>query len=148
GHIVANISSYFLEHRLLRGVLDSPEELLFVDEPAVAPRPRLRERLASPQWWLSWLKIWSWGGWFFPRGLRRALFPIYFKPFPGQTSERVLKKSATEGFDKPGRALFFHCHAIVKRDKTTYDRLTSFLNLYGFCRNITMAALIAAVVLV
>jgi hypothetical protein len=59
----------------------------------------------------------------------------------------VLKKSAKEGFDKPGRALFYHCHAIVKRDKTTFDRVTSFLNMYGFCRNVCMAGLVAALIL-
>lgn len=59
----------------------------------------------------------------------------------------MLKKSSEEGFAKPARALFLHCHASVKGDKTTYDRLTSFLNLYGFCRNVCMGALIAAPIL-
>jgi len=36
----------------------------------------------------------------------------------------------------------------VKKDKTAYDRMTSFLNLYGFCRNVCTGALIVIPILV
>jgi hypothetical protein len=145
GHIVANVSSYFIEHKFLRGVLRSPEELLFEDEPARTAPVKLtwRERLGSPHWWLSLVNPVAWWRWFFPVGLARVVFPIFHKPFPQETRQRVLKKSSEEGFTKAGRALYLHCFATVKGDKTTYDRLTSFLNLYGFCRNVCMGSLIA-----
>jgi hypothetical protein len=149
GHVVANLSSYFIEHKFLRGVLDCPEVLLFQDEPAPPPGPAAwGERLTSWRWWLSWLNPAAWWRWLFPHGLKRGLFPIYYKPLPQQTRARVLEKAVKEGFAAPGRALFYHCLATVKKDKTTYERLTSFLNLYGLCRNVCMAALIAAPVLV
>lgn len=113
GHLVANLSSYFLEHRFLRGVLKSPEETLFNETK---------------------------GGW-------ALLFPIFFKPFPAETQKRVLDRAVAAGIIRPGRGLFFHCHSIVKRDKSTADRLGNFLNTYGFCRNASMASLIAAAIL-
>lgn len=147
GHIIANISSYFVEHKMLRGVIGGPEELLFTDEPRTADRHSQKNRIKTIGWWLGWINPVAWWRWAFPVGWRRAIFPIYCKPLPMETRARVLKRSSKEGFSKPGRALFYHCHALVKRDKTAFDRMTSFLNLYGFCRNICMAALIAAVIL-
>lgn len=76
------------------------------------------------------------------------IFPGNFKPFPRTTQERILNRANEEGVEAPGRGFFFHCHAIVKRDRTTRERLNTFLNLYGFCRNASMALLIAALVLV
>ncbi|AMV19634.1 hypothetical protein [Planctomyces sp. SH-PL14] len=113
GHIVANLSSYFLEHKFLRGVLKSPEETLFIE---------------------------TVGGWSY-------LFPIFYKPFPVETQKKILDRAKAAGLDCPGRGLFFHCHTIVKRDKGTADRLSNFLNVYGFCRNACMASLIAAAML-
>ena len=113
GHLVANLSSYFLEHKFVRGVLKSPEETLFHETN---------------------------GGW-------ARLFPIFYKPFPPETQKRVLDRAKSAGIDKPGRGLFFHCHSIVKREKSTADRLGNFLNVYGFCRNVSMAALIASAML-
>ena len=114
GHIVANLSSYFLEHQFLRGVLRSPEETLFGAE-------------RRTPW--------------------RRLFPIFYKPFPEETQRRILEKAKAAGIEKPGRGLFFHCHALVKRDQATLERLNTFLNLYGFCRNVCAASLIAAAIL-
>ncbi|MBA4064836.1 MAG: hypothetical protein C0501_14205 [Isosphaera sp.] len=148
GHIVANISSFFIEHKLVRGVIGCPEDLLFTDEPKAPDRPPLKARLGMKDWWLSWFNPRAWYRWAFPVGWRRGVFPIYFKPLPKETRERVIKRSTKEGFDKPGRALFYHCHAIVKRDKTAFDRMTSFINVYGLCRNVCMAGLVAAVALV
>jgi len=115
GHIVANISSYFLEHRVVRDWLKSPEETLF-----------------EPQ-----QKTW-----------RSCFFPIFYRPFPAETQSRVLEVAMKNGFGKPSRGLFLHAHAIVKQDKVTMERLTSFLNLYGFCRNVCAALIISAIILV
>ncbi len=37
--------------------------------------------------------------------------------------------------------------AAVRSDALTYTRLSTFLNLYGFCRNVSLASLVAAVAL-
>lgn len=83
-----------------------------------------------------------------PESLWRYLFPGNFQPLPKETKERILERAKNAGIHEPGRALFFHCHPIAKRDNATLERLNTFLNLYGFSRNITMALVLAAVVLV
>jgi len=82
------------------------------------------------------------GGW-------ASVFPGFYDQLPTQTANRVLRKSTEKaGISEAGRSLFFHCHSVVKRDKAVAERLSTFLNLYGFCRNISMALVIAALVLV
>ena len=115
GHIIASVSSYILEHKVVRDWLKSPEETLF-----------------EPQ-----QKTW-----------RAFFFPIFYRPFPAETQTRILDVGRKNGFDKPGRAFFFHAFTVVKQDKVTLDRLTSFLNLYGFCRNVSMGLVVSAILLV
>lgn len=76
------------------------------------------------------------------------LFPNFYEPFPVKTQQRILAKAKERAdISKPGRALFLHCYPIAKRDEATLARLNTFLNLYGFCRNISMAASLAFFVL-
>ncbi len=78
---------------------------------------------------------------------RSRLFPGNFQPLPVATQERVRERAAEYGAPISGRGLFLHCHAIVKHQPTTLDRLNTFLAQYGFCRNISMAFALAALVL-
>lgn len=116
GHVVANVSSYLLEHRFLRGILVSPEETLFDEKP--------RE-----------------GGW-------ASIFPVFYKPFPAETRNRVLEKARRAGIDRAGRGLFFHCLPVVMTHEHVLGRLNTFLNLYGFCRNTSMAAMFSVPLLI
>jgi len=116
GHIIANISSFLLEHKFLREILISPEETLFDGEKR--------------------------------KGFWPKLFPVFYKPFPEETRRRILTKAKKAGIENPGRGLFFHCHALVISQKHTSERLSTFLNLYGFARNISMSGLLAASVLI
>ncbi len=75
------------------------------------------------------------------------VFPGFFKPLPQKTQQRVLDAAKLEGMDTPGRAMYLHAFAVVKQDKGTLDRLNTFLNLYGFCRNISFALLLALIVM-
>lgn len=117
GHILANLASELLEHRFGRGVLGPCEELLFGIEPQGK------------------------------RSIWKIVFPGFHKALPHETQDRILKASAKEGFDKPGRGLFLHAFAMVKQDKPTLERMNTFLNIYGFCRNIAFALLIAVAVI-
>jgi hypothetical protein len=76
------------------------------------------------------------------------IFPGNYAPFPKPTQERITEKARREGIEVPARSLFLHCHPLVKRDQATLARLNSFLNLYGFCRNLTMGLSLAAIMLV
>ena len=83
-----------------------------------------------------------------PKTRWAKLFPGYYKPFPKETRERVLEKAKKlAGIDKPSRGLFFHCHPIAMAQPAAKERLASFLNLYGFCRNVSMAFLLTAAAL-
>ncbi len=93
----------------------------------------LRRVLGSPEEHLFGEK--KFGGW-------ARFFPGNFKPFPKTTQERILQKARRHSVTAPGRGLFMHCHPLVKRDQATLERLNSFLNLYGFCRNLTMGFLL------
>jgi hypothetical protein len=77
----------------------------------------------------------------------RWIFPGNFLPLPAETRTRVLARAAAAGAGSEPRALFFHCHACVKSDEVTLARLNTFLNLYGFCRNLAMAVLLSGFVL-
>ena len=99
----------------------------------------VREVLRSPEETLFWTDK--------PKGLRR-LFPGHYRTLPAETRDGVLTKARRRAsIDKPGRGLFYHCFADVKRDQGTRERLASFLYLYGFCRNVCLALLLGAVVL-
>ncbi len=118
GHIIANIAGDVIERRLVREVLRSPEETLFWDQ---LPASRY--------------------GW-------RRFFPGHHRPLPAETQARLLAKADERaGIKEPGRALFFHCHPLVLREQATRDRLDTFLHLYGFCRNTSMALLLVIPVL-
>jgi len=82
-----------------------------------------------------------------PRTRWRRVFPGYFDPLPEETRQRVLEKARAKGVTGPGRALFIHCHATVKKIPVVKERLDTFLNLYGFCRNTSLACLIGAALL-
>lgn len=116
GHIVANISGWALETKIVREVFCSPEETLF---------------------WTHKQRGW------------RSLFSGYYRSLTREIRERVLDMSERRvEIKEPTRALFFHCFAVVMRDQFTRDRLGTFLNLYGFCRNSCMALLLGAGLLI
>jgi len=93
----------------------------------------LRRGLGSPEGHLLAAKKTGW---------RARIFPGNFKPLPGATQKRVLAKAEQRGVAVSDRSFFFHCHPLVKRDQATLERLNTFLNLYGFARNLCMALLL------
>jgi len=77
---------------------------------------------------------------------RSRLFPGNFKPLPEAIQVHIRARAKEYGAPISERALFLHCHAVVKNQSTTLDRLNTFLVQYGFCRNISMAFALAALV--
>jgi hypothetical protein len=79
-------------------------------------------------------------GFYTPSGLRVKLLPGYSTPLPPQVAQRVRNAAG----DRPAEAVFFHCHAVMKSNSVVKERLETFLNLYGFCRNMALALLLVA----
>jgi hypothetical protein len=75
------------------------------------------------------------------------LFPGYYTALPTVQQTRVLSKATAAGVDDGGEALFFHCWATVKGDDAVLARLSTFLNLYGYCRNMCLTLLLVGVAL-
>ena len=80
-----------------------------------------------------------------PRAQR--FFPGYAEALPDEIQKRVGEQAERDGITDRGEALFYHCHARLKADSAVSARLNIFLNLYGFCRNMTMALVLAAATL-
>lgn len=71
------------------------------------------------------------------------LLPGYSTPLPPAVRDRIRQLAG----DSTGDALFFHCHAVMKSNPVVQARLDTFLNLYGFCRNMVIALIGAALAL-
>lgn len=78
-----------------------------------------------------------------PGRLAAALFASYRKPLPEGTRSRVLELAGGRG----GEELFHHCRAVMRPHPIVQSRLDTFTNLYGFCRNTAVAAVLAAIFL-
>jgi len=81
-------------------------------------------------------------------GWRRA-FAAYCIPLPAATQARVLAKARdSAGLTDADEALRLHCFGVASKAEHVRGSMSIFLNLYGFARNVSMAALLAALVLV
>lgn len=76
------------------------------------------------------------------------VFPGYYRPLPATQSKLVLERARARGCVGPGQGLFYHCFSVAKADDPTMLRLSTFLNLYGFARNMTVALVLSAAALV
>lgn len=80
--------------------------------------------------------------------LKKAAFSGYYRPLPRETQQRVLRRAKEwAGIKVVGRGLFFHCHPLVLRIPIVAERLGTFLNIYGFCRNIAASLLLTSLIL-
>lgn len=69
----------------------------------------------------------------------RYLFPEYYKTLPNKQIDKIFAKSKNYHIDEPGESLFIHSFVRMKSIEDVNLRLKSFLNLYGFCRNISFS---------
>ena len=75
------------------------------------------------------------------------LLPGYYRPLPPEQRQRVLNRAAEAGITGLGEGLFYHCFSAAKERESTMVRLSTFLNLYGFCRNMAVSTFIVAIAL-
>jgi len=81
------------------------------------------------------------------RGWLRILVPGYFKPMPDEIIRHALDRAKRANVDGPGQAMFLLAFQEARGSATVMGRLENFLNLYGFCRNIALVCMLAAVIL-
>jgi hypothetical protein len=80
---------------------------------------------------------------------RSRLFPGYTKPLPEAIRDRARRRMQREEIGTAaGLALLIHCYSHVKKEAVPQARLTIFQNLYGFCRNCSLALLLVAACLI
>jgi hypothetical protein len=82
--------------------------------------------------------------------LRSVLFPGFYKPLPPAVQERVLSRAAGEGAADPGEVLFLHVRYSpeIRADEKLLARLDTFLNLYGFARNLAFTSMLVGAALI
>lgn len=81
--------------------------------------------------------------------LRGLVFPGFYAAFPDQTRRRILAKAEAEGVTGTGEDLFLYVRysPSTLQDQKLMDKLNSFLNKYGFNRNLSLSALIVGIAL-
>lgn len=77
----------------------------------------------------------------------RTLMRTYFSPLPITTQNVALEKGRKVGVHESGEALFGLAHTHGRATPAVAARMDTFLNLYGFCRNTALVALIDATIL-
>jgi hypothetical protein len=91
-------------------------------------RPTDRLLGASPR-----LRIWGW------------LFPGYHRPLPANVQQRVKDQAQSRNCFVQDEGLFLHAFPLVTQNEKYQARLDTFLNLYGFARNMAFSLLAAAI---
>ncbi len=78
------------------------------------------------------------------------LFPGYYQSLPEQTRKRILDRAESEGVSVTGEALFLHVRysPVIRDDQKLMEKLSNFLNKYGFNRNVSFSALLVGSALV
>jgi hypothetical protein len=76
--------------------------------------------------------------------VRGLMFPGFYKPLPQDIQDRVLARATAEGIATTGEALFLHVRyrSEIRGDEKLLTRLDTFLNLYGFARNLAFTSLL------
>lgn len=77
------------------------------------------------------------------------IFPGYYAPFPEQTRKKILSKAKEEGVEGTGEDLFLHARysPSILQDQKLMEKLSSFLNKYGFNRNLSFSSLVVGIAL-
>lgn len=104
----------------------------------------------------------------------RFIFGAYWRPFPQAVRDRILDKAGALNVTGPrsaapeprprrhfrnaasdsepdlaeqGEALFDHCYGTLKVHDTDSGRLANLLNVYAFCRNMSLTLMLSAIAL-
>jgi hypothetical protein len=83
-------------------------------------------------------------------GIRQVLFPGFYKPLPEAIRSRITEKAEAENIKGRGETLFLHIryHPQILGNEKLIAKLGSFIDKYGFARNLAFASLIVGIALV
>lgn len=135
GHVNSQIAYFLYERIIMRKILGPVENTLFEkhDDASLSSGSDCKIDRSNFQPTCKFLKV---------------LFPGYFKPLEDSTQTKICQKTGIESDDGkvliPGRNVFNQAFHSVKENESTKERLDIFLNVYSFCRNVSLASLIAA----
>lgn len=75
------------------------------------------------------------------------IFPGYYTPLPQSIRAQVLARAHRDGSSREGEDLFLHVRYSpdIRNDERLMRRLSSFLNQYGFNRNLSFSLLVIGV---
>ena len=75
------------------------------------------------------------------------IFPAYYQSLPKQARKKILTKARNKGVIGIGEDLFLHVRysQAVLRDEKLIEKLNSFLNKYGFNRNLCFSTLLVGI---
>ena len=81
--------------------------------------------------------------------VRWCLFPGFYKPLPDLIQRRILTRAEGKGVSGTGEALFQHVryHPQIAANEKLMEKLSAFLNKYGFARNLAFTSLLVGVAL-
>lgn len=79
--------------------------------------------------------------------IRNLFFPGFYQPLPPETRMKILRKAQEEGARGMGEDLFLHVRysKTVVEDQKLGEKLNSFINKYGFSRNLSFSALLVGI---
>ena len=82
--------------------------------------------------------------------IRWLLFPGFYKPLPDAIQQKVLIRAESEGVKETGETLFLHVRydARITGNERLMAKLSSFLNKYGFARNLAFVGILVGIALV
>ena len=82
--------------------------------------------------------------------VRWILFPGFYKPLPKTVQDRVRDRVRSENGATSGESLFLHVryHPEIRSNERVMARLQTFLNMYGFARNLAFTSLAAGTAII
>jgi hypothetical protein len=82
-----------------------------------------------------------------PKWFQRV-YPEFYEALPNTTIDKILAKARAQRITEPGEALFWLAYDNIRQKKALHARVSTFLNLYGLCRNLSMTALSVCAMLI
>ncbi len=81
--------------------------------------------------------------------IRWLLFPEFYRPLPKEIQARIQARAKSENAPESGEAFFLHVryHPEILRNEKLMARLDTFLNRYGFARNLAFTSLLVGAAL-